>query len=628
MKQLLTAILTVLFLITPTLAKEKEKNYGAVILYDRCTVKFFPDGRKIWKEEKAVKITGKRGIQDFGEIVIPFSTEHQKLKILYAYTITPDGKILKPGKRAINTVYPPFVSEAPIYSDLKYRTISMPGVRVGSVIKYAYVLKTVKPYMKNQFWETDYLQDEYPVKEAVFKALIPKGKYFRFKTYNMSEKESQPLKKDLGKFVELSWVVKNVPPIVKEPSMPPFEEVAKRVAITSLKSWQEVAKWYSDLAKEAVKPDKFVRETTLKVVKGKKTEKEKIKAIYNFVAQNIRYVGMEFGINGYKPHKASEILRNRYGDCKDHATLLIAMLKVIGVKGYPVLIPTLSRANMDPEMPMPTAFNHEIAAIKWKGKWFFMDTTSDFVPFGYLPPSDQGRRVLIVDVEKERGTVAETPVFPPDANVEGFSGKFTLKLFGSLEGKFKFDYTGIYGVIERARLTGAPSEQIRRHVEELAAKVSPGFDVERYEISNYRDLNEKDVWIKIEGKDRNYGTITSHYLLAKFPTPDYSRLVSLVAAKSRRYPYVVGYKMEKVSDVKLELPAGYTLYLKPENYSFKNRVGSFSIKWEVEGRELHFHSQMVLNKSVIPVNEYQDLRELFNTTVKTLRNQIVVLKKE
>ena len=87
MKQLLTAILSVLFLITPTLAG--EKNYGAVILSDRCSVKFFPDGREVWKEEKAVKITGKRGIQDFGEIVIPFSTEHQRLKILYAYTVTP-----------------------------------------------------------------------------------------------------------------------------------------------------------------------------------------------------------------------------------------------------------------------------------------------------------------------------------------------------------------------------------------------------------------------------------------------------------------------------------------------------------------------------------------------------------
>ena len=626
MKQLLTAVLLVLFFIIPSFGK--EKNYGAVILYDKCYVKFLPDGRKIWREEKAIRITGKRGIKDFGEVVIPFSTEHQKLKILYAYTVTPDGKILKPGKNAINTVYPPFVSEAPIYSDLKYRTISMPGVRIGSVIKYAYELKTVKPYMKNQFWETNYMQDEYPIKEATFTALIPKGKNYKFKTYNMEGEESKPQVKEKGKFVELSWKLKDVPPIIREPNMPPFEEVAKRVAITSLKSWQEVAKWYSELAEEAVKPDELIKETTLKVVKGKKTTEEKIRAIYNFVSQNIRYVGMEFGINGYKPHKASEVLRNRYGDCKDHATLLIAMLKVIGVKGYPVLIPTLQRANLDPEMPMPTAFNHEIAAIKWKGKWFFMDTTSDFVPFGYLPPSDQGRGVLIVDVDREKGELGETPVFPPETNLEGFKGKFTLKPFGSLEGKFKYVYTGIYGVIERARLTGAPQEQIKRHVEELAAKVSPGFDVEEFKLSNYRDLNEKEVWIEIEGEDRNYGTVTSHYLLAKFPTPDYSRLVSLVAAKSRRYPYVVGYKMEKLSEVKLELPKGYTLYLKPENYSFKNRVGSFSIEWNVNGRELSFRSKMVLWKRIVPVNEYQDLRELFNTAVKTLRNQIVVLKRE
>lgn len=625
MVQLLTAILTVFLLLAPSFGK--EKNYGAVVLYDKCFVKFFPDGRKVWREEKAVKITGKKGIKDFGEIVIPFSTEHQKLKILYAYTVTPDGKVLKPGKKAINVVYPPFVSEAPIYSDLKYKTISMPGVRVGSVIKYAYELKTVKPYMKNQFWETNYMQDEYPVKEASFTALIPKGKYYKFKTYNMNKEESKPQVKEKGKFVELSWKIKDVPPVIREPNMPPFEEIAKRVVITSLKSWQEVSKWYSELAKEAVKPDELVKETTLKVVKGKKTTEEKIRAIYNFVSQNIRYVGMEFGINGYKPHKASDILKNRYGDCKDHATLLIAMLKVIGVKGYPVLIPTIERANLDPEMPMPTAFNHEIAAIKWKGSWFFMDTTSDFVPFGYLPPSDQGRGVLIVDVDKEKRELGKTPVFPPESNLEGFKGKFTLKPFGSLEGEFKFNYTGIYGVIERARLTGAPQEQVRRHVEELAAKVSPGFDVEEFKLSNYRDLNENEVWIEIKGKDRNYGTVTSHYLLAKFPTPDYSRLVSLVAAKSRRYPYVVGYKMEKLSDVKLELPKGYTLYLKPENFSFKNRVGSFSVEWKVNGRELSFRSKMVLWKRVVPVEEYQDLRELFNTAVKTLRNQIIVLKR-
>ena len=621
-------LLTALFLVVVTALKALGADLGAVILYDRCKVKFYPDGRKVWVEEKAVKITGKKGIQDFGEIVIPFSTEHQKLKVLYAYTVTPDGKVVKPSKRAYNVVYPPFVSEAPIYSDLKYQTISMPAVTKGAIVKFAFELKTVKPYMKNQFWAENFFQDQYPVKEATFTAEIPKGKWFKYKTYNMTPKEAKPKRWEKGNYVFLKWTVKDAPPIEKEPNMPPMGELAKKVVITSIKSWDEVAKWYSDLAKDAVKPDKLVRETTLRVIKGKKSKEEQIRAIYDFVAKNIRYVGMEFGINGYKPHKASEVLKNRYGDCKDHATLLIAMLRVIGVKGYPVLIPTLDVANMDPEVPIPTAFNHEIAAIRWKGKLLYMDTTSDFVPFGLLPPGDQGRRVLIVDVDDEKGWVDQTPVFPPETNQEDFKGKFSLKPFGSLEGQFRFIYTGVYGIFERARLYTATKNQIDRFVNQLAAKVSPGFDVESYKLSDYKNLDEKAVWIEIKGRDRNYGTVTSHLLLAKFPAPDYSRLVNLVAMKKRKYPYVVGYKMEKVSQVELQLPKGYELYFLPENFSYKNRVGSLSVRWNEEGNKLKMTMKMVLNKSVVPVNEYQDLRELFNTTVKTLRNQIVVLKKE
>jgi len=186
----------------------------------------------------------------------------------------------------------------------------------------------------------------------------------------------------------------------------------------------------------------------------------------------------------------------------------------------------------------------------------------------------------------------------------------------------------VYGIFERARLYTATKNQIDRFVNQLAAKVSPGFDVESYKLSDYKNLDEKAVWIEIKGRDRNYGTVTSHLLLAKFPAPDYSRLVNLVAMKKRKYPYVVGYKMEKVSQVELQLPKGYELYFLPENFSYKNRVGSLSVRWNEEGNKLKMTMKMVLNKSVVPVNEYQDLRELFNTTVKTLRNQIVVLKKE
>jgi hypothetical protein len=283
---------------------------------------------------------------------------------------------------------------------------------------------------------------------------------------------------------------------------------------------------------------------------------------------------------------------------------------------------------MDKEIPVPTAFNHEIAAIKLGNNFLFMDTTSDNTPFGYLPFQDQGRNVLVVDVEKEKGTVAETPIDPPERNVEGFRGIFSLSPLGEIKGDFSFYYKGVYSSFERGRLLSLTQEDLKRYVNSLASRVSPGFDVEEFKVSNYKDLSVEDIEIEIKGKDLTYGTLTSHFLIAKFPTPAYERIVSLVASKSRKYPYVVGYKMEKVSEVELEIPEGFTISVKPEDFFFNNRVGSFEVKWKLEGDKLKFTSKMVLKKNVIPKEEYQDLRELFNTTVKTLRNQIVILKRE
>jgi hypothetical protein len=621
MKRLLTFLL-VLFI--PAIA---WGNQGAVILYDHSSVVFYPDGRKVWREEFAVKITGERGIKEFGEVVIPYSHEHQKVKLIYAYTITPEGKKVEPPKEAINEVYPPFSSSAPIYSDLRYKTISMPALSVGSVIKYAYEVETFKPYMKNQFWATNFFQGEFPVIEATFTARIPKGKPYKFKVYNLKDyKFSMEEEKD---FVVLKWVVYDLPGIEKEHSMPPMGEVGARVTITSLKSWDEVAKWYAELAREALKPTKLVRETALKVIResSAKTDYEKAKAIYDFVSKKIRYVGFEFGINGYKPHSAESVLKNRYGDCKDHSTLFISMLRAVGIKSFPVLIPTLEKTNLDVSMPLPTAFNHEIAVVEINGKRIFADTTSEFTPFGRIPSGDQGRKVLIVNDERGTGTISQTPTCSPEENVELFAGNFTLTPSGKLEGEMRFEYRGIYASFQRARLGKSSEKKQRSFVKNLVSQVSPGFSVVNYELKGIDD-NYLPVVVKVFGEDANYSLTTKNFILARLPVPAFERLSLLVSEPSRHYDYVVGYRMSKEVKVKVKIPENFEFYLVPENVRFESSVGSFSVKWKVSGNSATVEGLLILKKPRISPEEYEDLKNLFEGFVKVLKNQVLVLKKE
>ncbi len=101
----------------------------------------------------------------------------------------------------------------------------------------------------------------------------------------------------------------------------------------------------------------------------------------------------------------------------------------------------------------------------------------------------------------------------------------------------------------------------------------------------------------------------------------------MVAPKKRHYTYVVGYRMSKESRATIRIPRGYDVYLLPEDYSFENRVGSLKISWKREGREIRFHSLLVLDRAFIPVDLYGQLRDLFNLTVKALKNQVLILKR-
>ncbi len=619
MKKLLSVLF---FLLIVPYTIFSQQTWDAIVLYDRVNVKFFSDGRKVWREERAVKVLTRKGIKEKGEVVIPFSTEHEKLKILYAYTLLPDGRKIKPSKEAFNIVSPPFESKAPIYSDLKYRTISMPGLKPGATIVYGFELKTVKPYMKGEFWAVNFMQERYPLKEALFTAEIPQNRKVKIKSYNIEKKPTVKRKKG---FIIYTWKLENVPPIKREPSMPPMDEIAKKVAITSIDSWNKVATWYSDLSKDALKPDKTIKKLSRSLTKRAKSDEEKARILYNFVSQNIRYVGMEFGINGYKPHKAGEVLRNRYGDCKDHATLLCAMLKAVGIKAYPVLIPTLGKANLDPSMPMPTAFNHEIAAAEIGKELLFLDSTSEVTTFGYLPSGDQGRRVLVVMDGKP--LITKTPLFPPSRNVEGYRGKFILDKSGKLLGSMEFFFKGVYASRERYVLLTSTQDEIKRYVEKLPNQISPGLSVEDFKLSNYRNIDDETVKIDVNVKDEMYATKTENLMILRPPVPAYERLSDLVAQSRRIYDYVVGYRMKKVSRLKLEIPDGYSVFFIPEDFSYKNDVGAFNIVWKKKGRTLLMTSTLILSRAIIPKDRYGSLRKLFLTTVKTLRNQTIIIKR-
>ena len=137
---------------------------------------------------------------------------------------------------------------------------------------------------------------------------------------------------------------------------------------------------------------------------------EKVRALYEWVSRNIRYVSLSFGVGRYQPHAAAEVLENRYGDCKDKATLLEALLEAEGFHGVPVLIN--SKADIDPEVPTPLQFDHAFTFVSLDGHDYWLDPTIGVGPFGYLLPQLRGERALVAAGDGKYGLRKTPQDFP------------------------------------------------------------------------------------------------------------------------------------------------------------------------------------------------------------------------
>ncbi len=195
------------------------------------------------------------------------------------------------------------------------------------------------------------------------------------------------------------WQLQQLDAISIEAGMPPPTETAPMVQASSYADWQQFATWWWDLIEEEIRVSPAMQTKIAELTATATTNEEKLTAIYNFVITDIRYNAWEFGVHGYQPYSAPVIFSRGFGDCKDKAILLRAMLGEVGIESYPVLIQSAGRREQeDLTLAMVNHFNHCIAYIPQQAglEERFLDGTARLHPLNVLPESDQGAEVLVV----------------------------------------------------------------------------------------------------------------------------------------------------------------------------------------------------------------------------------------
>jgi len=458
---------------------------SAVHLLDQTTVEVYPNGTKSRTVHQVIRILTRDGAEKFRRLYITYTPDSEKVELLRTAVIKADGDEITATDVYESDVYDVW---SRLYYSVKNKVIAMPNLAPGDTIDFEYrVSDTGKNIFADYFGDTFIFGNENSTLRSEYTLIVPNNRKFYF--HRVRGAPAPTVKRD-GDRTTYRYAAVDIPRVNPEPYAPVLVEILPLVQVSTFASWAEMERWYSGLIKDVFKSTVETETIADHFTSG--NDLDDLKTLYNFVSRKVRYVGLEFGIGGYRPHKPKEVLDTAYGDCKDQSTLVNTIAKDMGFDAYPVLIRTRDRGSMDYGLPMLGLFNHMIAYVKLPdGAGYFLDPTAEYNAYYELPDVDQGVEVFVVD--GAGGYFVETPVNTLEENTVRAETSFELKATGSASVHRRIEYGNYYAPGQRYKLLSA--DDPREIVEEFWNGLYAGTEVSNDE---YVGIEEPFADVAIE----------------------------------------------------------------------------------------------------------------------------------
>ncbi|HEV2136166.1 MAG TPA: DUF3857 domain-containing protein [Terracidiphilus sp.] len=588
-------------------AANSYPNEAAVIERMDTTYRMNADGTGERDMHVKVHLQSEGAAQQFGDLTFPYASANEALTIKYVRVTKPDGTVVEtPATDAIEM--PADVTrQAPLYSDLKEKHLPVRSVSSGDTLEYEVDTTINKPDAPNQFWGSEHFTPPGTVIVLAedFTLDVPADKYVQV----WSPKHKPTITEQNGRRI-YSW---NVPQLVTAPkntsgdsakSTPkdPDEDADGRklpsVAWTTFHTWAEVGNWYRGLELAQSAPTDAIRAKANDLTKDAKTPEDQVRALYEYVSTQTRYVGIDFGIGRYQPHLAAEILANQYGDCKDKDTLLEALLRAKGFSSAPALIG--AGIAPVPEVPSPAVFNHVITTLDLPGGRIWLDSTPDSAPFRYLGAVIRDQKALVVPPGAPAELVS-TPANPPYAFAERLEANATLDDKGKLTSSMVATYHDDMEVAVRMLARGIAPAQWDKASQYISSLTGFGGTTSDTQFKNANDPAAPIV-MSYDYTRSPFGDWDNLRIVPLFPALELASLDSDSTEPQQDIQLGVPRALTAVTTI--HLPAGYQANL-PDPVHVKTDFVTFDKTYKYEKGEIIAERDVVVLKSKIPKADWK-----------------------
>ena len=614
-----------------------DKDVTAVVLVDDGTISVSDDGRVLKVYNFAVRILRRDG-RGYAQARVGYVPESGKVKELRAWLIRGDGEVKRYGKdETLDLAGTP----NDVYDEYRFKRITA-GIEAdaGTVFGYTYTTED-----RTVFSQDDWaFQGAIPAVSSRYTLVLPSG--WRAESVTFNHPKVEP--KVSG--TTYTWELTNLDPVPREPLSPSLTNLVARLAVSyyppagqnsglkTFANWSDVSAWMSELEDPQVVVDDPLAVKARELTANARTEYEKIQTIGRYV-QNIQYISIQTGLGrggGYRPHVSTQVFAKSYGDCKDKANLMRAMLKVLGITAFPVSIYAGDPDYVRPEWPSPQQFNHCIIAVKVSdetrgptiiqhprlGRLLIFDPTAEETPVGDLPSYLQGSLALIDS--KEIDALVKMPVTPPESNLLDRQIEASIDGNGSLVATIREKANGQWAAGYRSEMQRESRPEYVKRIEGWVTAGATAARVTRVEPRDDRAAGHFDL--DVEFTASGYGQLMQERLLVFKPAIVARRETLYLTDAKRKHPIVLTSNSYSET-VRVKLPLGFAVDEMPDAVKLDTAFGSYATSYEVKDGVLIFSRKLVQRATTIPVEQYNSVRSFFERIRAAEQAPVVLIRK-
>ncbi len=589
---------------------------GATYLLDKTVVRVLPSGLSTRFQQQIVRIDGQQVDDRFEEMAFAFTPGEDRVEVVEAEVIRRDGQRLRP--RGVFD-HRPSGKQQGVYTLQAYKVVQFEELEDGDVVHLQ--VRTDEIGERNLFGQ--FFGVVFPVQGAFPKARVeavvdaPAGRAL----YAHQVGLPAPERVEADGRQTLSWRAQPMAALAVEPRMPGYGDIGAYANVSTYESWDALAAWYRELIRPQLALSPELQRLARELVEGTTTTEARVRAIQEWVVRNTRYVGIEFGIHGFKPYRVTQVVGRGYGDCKDKASLLVALLEEVGVDAEFVLVRTRDAGRLEGKPATLWAFNHAIAYVPELD--VYIDGTSEFAGVGEVPKMDQGAMILHIDLlgqgELRPPRLGRLPVSTAAHNRVVEDSVMTVDARGDATMRH----------VETIRGTQAPEirrafHDASRRTERLAgmlARQHTGTNLAKAEFDGLDALGDP-VTVTLEARLPALARVADAALEVPVAIDPHALLERYGGFDTRKQPLVLDYPWQEESKRTFVLPQGASLDALPSPVAITSPFGRFEMSVTAAEGGFRVTEHLTVGVDRVEPADYPDFREFLRQVVSARRTVV------